>query len=145
MWFKRFRTRNSYSIRRITKVAQRLPKNVLENVRDFLYKALKDNYEYNTDINQNIIANLDEMSIVLEPMTGTTLEKSGEKTVQIRTFGKSKEPVSCVLLCIFSNGRNAAPMLVFKGVSEGTLEKKWNKFPEVAENKVLVLCQKTFG
>ena len=43
LWFKRFRTRNSYSIRRITKVAQRLPKNVLENVREFLYKALKDN------------------------------------------------------------------------------------------------------
>ena len=32
LWFKRFRTRNSYSIRRITKATQRLPKNVLENV-----------------------------------------------------------------------------------------------------------------
>ena len=49
LWFKIFRIRNSYSIRRITKVAQRLPKNVLENVREFLYKALKDNYEYDTD------------------------------------------------------------------------------------------------
>ena len=33
-------------------------------------------------------------------------------------------------------------MLVFKGVPEGSLEKKLNKLPEVAENKVLVLCQK---
>ena len=80
MWFKRFRTRNSYAIRRITKVAQRLPKNVLENVREFLYKAIKDNYEYNTDINSNIIANVDETPVVLEPITGTTLEKIGEKT-----------------------------------------------------------------
>lgn len=141
LWFKRFRTRNSYSIRRITKVAQRLPKNVLENVREFLYNALKDNYEYNTDINANIIANVDETPIVLEPITGTTLEKIGEKTVQIRTFGKSKERVSCIL-CIFANGSKAPPMLVFKGVPEGTLEKKLNKLPEVAENKVLILCQK---
>ena len=36
-------------------------------------------------------------------------------------------------------------MLVFKGFPEGTLEKKLNELPEVAENKVLVLCQKTLG
>jgi len=115
LWFKRFRTRNSYSIRRIIKVAQRLPKNVLENVREFLYKALKDNYEYNTDINANILANVDETPIVMEPITGTTLEKIWEKTVKIKTFGKSKQRVSCIL-CIFANGRKAPPMLVFKGV-----------------------------
>ena len=88
----------------------------MENVREFLYKALKDNYEYNnTDINANILANVDETPIVMEPITGTTLEKIGEKTLHIRTFGKSKQRVSCIL-CIFANGRKAPPMLVFKGV-----------------------------
>ena len=69
MCFKRFRTRNSYSIRRITKVVQRLHKNVLENVREFLYKVLRDIYEYNTDINADILANVDETPIVLELLT----------------------------------------------------------------------------
>ena len=113
LWFKRFRTRHSYAIRRVTKFAQRLPNNVLDNVRDYLYKALKDNYEYNTDINSNIIANIDEIPIVLEPITRTTLEKIGEKSVQFRTFGKSKQCVSCIL-CIFGNDKKASPILVFK-------------------------------
>ena len=51
LWFKKFRTRYSYAIRKVTKVAQSLPKNVLENLRDYLYTELKDNYEYNTDVN----------------------------------------------------------------------------------------------
>ena len=140
LWFKKFRTRYSYSIRKVTKIAQSLPKNVLENLRDYLYTALKDNYEYNTDVNSNILANVDETPLVLESLTGTTLEKIGEKTVKIRSSGQSKQRVSCIL-CIFANGQKAPPMLVFKGVPEGTLENKLKKLPDVINKKIFVLCQ----
>ena len=76
----------------------------------------------------------------MEPITGTTLEKIGEKTVKIRAFGKSKQRVSCIL-CIFAIGQKAPPMLVFKGVPRGTLEKKLKKLPDVINKKVFALCQ----
>jgi len=76
-------------------------------------------------VNSNILANVDETPIVLEPISGITLEKIGEKTVQIRTFGKSNQRVSWIQ-CIFANGKKAPPMLVFKGIPKGALEKKLN-------------------
>ena len=91
-------------------------------------------------LNPNIVANVDETPIVFEPITGTTIEKKGQKTITIHTFGKSKERVSCIL-CIFGNGMKAAPMLVFKGVPENLLENKLNKIKVVLEKKIYVTCQ----
>lgn len=60
LWFMRFRLLYSYSIRILTKIAQTLPKNFLENIKSYLSK---DNYSFNNGINSNIIANLDETQI----------------------------------------------------------------------------------
>ena len=69
-----------------------------------------------------------------------TLEKIGEETIKIRTFGKTKQRITCVL-CILANGMKLPPMLVFKGVPEGTLEHRLNKLKLVIENKMYVVCQ----
>ena len=58
-WFKKFRERNFYSIRKVTKIAQTLPKNFLEKIRDYILNAQKDVYYYNTEIDTEIIANVD--------------------------------------------------------------------------------------
>ena len=102
-WFKRFRIGHSYYIRKVTKITQSLPKYFLENLRAFLYQSIKDSLDLITELNSNLIGNVDETPICLEPITNTTLEKIGEKTIKIRTFGKSKQRISC-LLCILGNG-----------------------------------------
>ena len=95
----------------------------MEDLRNYIYQAIKDNIEFNLDNKSIIIWNVDETPISLEPITITTLEKIGEKTIKIRTFGKSKQRISCIL-CILSNGERLPPMLVFKGVPDGTLENR---------------------
>lgn len=127
-YFKRFREKHSHSIRKVTKISQNLPKNYLENLRNYLYDVTKNMIEKETYFKTHILANVDETPLVLEPIWGITLENNGAKTIKKRTFGKSKERISCIL-CIFPNGKKAPPMLLFKGVPESTLEKKLNKLP----------------
>ena len=141
IWFKRFRKRYSYSIRKITKIAQNMPKYFMEDLRNYIYQAIKDNIEFNLDNKSIIIGNVDETPISLEPITNTILEKIGEKTIKIRTFGKSKQRISCIL-CILSNGERLPPMLVFKGVPDGTLENRLKKITDVKNNKIFISCQK---
>ena len=113
----------------------------MEDLRNYIYQAIKDNIEFNLDNKSIIIGNVDETPISLEPITNTTLEKIGEKTIKIRTFGKSKQRISCIL-CILSNGERLPPMLVFKGVPDGTLENRLKKIPDVKNNKIFISCQK---
>ena len=90
--------------------------------------------------NGNLIANVDETPLTLEPITTTTLEKLGSTTVKIHSFGASKQRISC-LLCIYANGVKEVPTLVFKGVKDGTLEKRLNKHSEVLKGKIKIKCQ----
>ena len=59
----------------------------MENIHEYLFKAIKDNIERKIYLNPNIVANVDETPIVLEPITGLTIEKKGQKTITIHTFG----------------------------------------------------------
>lgn len=135
--FKRFREKYSYSIRKVSKISHNLLQNYLENLRNYLYDVIKDMIEKETYVNTHRLANLDETPLVLEPISGTTLEKIGADNVKIRTFGKTKERISFILH-IFANGKKAPPILVFKGEAESTLEKK---LPEVKNKQVYVVCQ----
>ena len=83
---------------------------------------------------------VDETPQVLEPITTTTLEKIGATTVIIHTFSYSIHIISC-LRFIFSNGLKGAPTLLFKGVKDGKLEKRLNKYPELIKGKVNIKCQ----
>ena len=106
---------------------------------------MKDVYESNTDVNTQLIGNVDETPICLEPITTATLEKIGEKTIKIRTFGKTKQRITCVL-CILANGMRLPPMLVFKGVPARTLEHRLNNLKLVIEKKYICsLPKKSMG
>ena len=112
----------------------------MENICKYIYNAVKDCIEKETYLNLNIVINVDEIPIVLEPFKGFTIEKNGQKTIKIHTFGKTKERISCIL-CIFGYVMKAPPMLVFKGVPENHLEKNLNKLKVVLEKKIYVTCQ----
>ena len=139
-WFKRFREKYSFPIRKIYKTTQSLPKNFLDNMRNYLFTAIKDMVELNTDVNASFLANVSEIPIILDPVTETRQEKVVESVVKIRVFGKSKQRLSC-FLCIYADGHRAPPMLVFKGILDDNFEKRLNKIKVVKENKVFVVCQ----
>ena len=127
-------------MRKVTKISQTLPKNYLDEIRTFLFNAIKDMIEYDTETSSNIIANVDETAIFLEPITTTTLEKIGLTTVKIHSFGRHKQRISC-LLCILGKGYKLVPTLVFKGVKDGTLEKRLKNYPEVKKGNTNIKCQ----
>ena len=87
-WFKRFREKYSFPIRKIYKTTQSLPKNFLDNMRNYLFTAIKDMVEFNTDVNASFLANVSEIPIILDPVTETRQEKVVESVVKIRIFGK---------------------------------------------------------
>ena len=94
--------------------------------------------EYDTETNSNIIANIDKTPIVLEPITTTTLEKIGSTTVKIHSFFRHKQRISC-LLWILGNDYKLVPTLVFKGVKDGTLEKRLKNHPDVKKKEISIL------
>jgi len=100
-WFKQFREKNSFSIRKANKLSQSLTKNYMKNIHKYIYNAVKDIMEKEIYFNSNIVANINETPIVLEPITGFTIEKKGQKTIIIHIFGKSKERISCILRVIW--------------------------------------------
>ena len=59
MLFKIFRKRYSYSLRKITKIAQNTPKYFMEDLRNFIYQTIKENIEFNLENKSIIIGNVE--------------------------------------------------------------------------------------
>ena len=138
-WFKRFRERYSFPIAKVNKANQSMPKYFEENLRNFLFSNIKDMFEHYYDKNL-LFANVDEVPIILDPVSETNFVKVGDSNVKVRNFGKSKIRISC-FLCIFSNGKKIPPMLVIKGAKEVSWERRLLLIPEILNKKILVFFQ----
>ena len=98
-WCYRFLTRIGYSIRDITHQAGELKKNSKElalNFFNYIYKLRKEIF---VNDKLELIGNVDETAIYYENIYNTTINKIGEKSVIVRTFGKDKLRITAVL-CI---------------------------------------------
>ena len=60
-------------------------------------------------------------------------KKKGEKNIIITTKGSKKKHITC-LLAITANGKKLKPLLIFKGLDNGLIEKKLNSI-KVVKNK----------
>lgn len=107
----------------ITKYAQTLYKNDIENIREYIYIWIKDNLDKNIYLHPNIITNVDETPITLQPITVTTLDKKEVKLLKFIILEKLKREFPIFFLHIFGNDLKAPPMLAFKGVPENLLDK----------------------
>lgn len=58
----------------------------MDEIRLYLYENIKDMINIDIEKNSNLIANVDETPLALEPITTTTLEKIASTTVKIHTF-----------------------------------------------------------
>ena len=83
---------------------------------------------------------MDESAIYYENIYPTTIAKIGEKNVNVRTFGKDKMRIS-VVLTILADGSKLPPLLIFKGKSHGSKEKKLQKNSNLLNGLILVKCQ----
>ena len=70
----------------------------------------------------------------------TTIDKIGNKTSKVKTFGSDKERIS-VLLGILAECRKLPPLIIFRGKPNGTIEKNLKKNRLVMDKKIFIVCQ----
>lgn len=111
-WLCRFPKRNGLSLRRKTSVAQQDLERMVAKLVSYIIQVrqlqIKHNYAP-----CNIIA-MDETPVWCDMISETTVDKSGIKTVTLKTTGQEKSRVS-VVLAAKADGTKLKPMVVFKG------------------------------
>lgn len=65
---------------------------------------------------------MDEYAIYYQNIYPTTIAHIGEKSVDIRSFGKDKMRIT-VVLTILADGTKLPPLLIFRGKNNGLKEK----------------------
>jgi len=111
-WFNLLLKRHGFSLRRRTKIGQKLPQAVQAKVTDF-HNFIK-NVRTENNIDPSCIINLDETPIFFDMVGTMTVDYRGAKTVHMRTTGNDKNRFTCVL-AILADGTKLPPMVIFKG------------------------------
>ena len=110
-WCTRFMQRHDLVIRLKTKISQKLPDQLREELNDFQSFVYRQRTENSFDL--ACIANMDETPMQSDMPSSRTIESKGAKTVQIRTTGNEKNGFTLVLTCM-ADGTKLKPMLIFK-------------------------------
>ena len=137
LWCTRFLRRMGFSIRKIGHYAQKTKDNVVDFIKEFILYKNKIILEYNLENNEECIGNADETPILLEPVDNKTVDIIGNKDINMITFGKDKERVS-VMLTVLGNGEKLPPMIIFKGVENGTRYKSLLKNKYVKSKEIYI-------
>ena len=110
-WCTRFLRRNNYSLRRPTKIAQKLGKDYANKLTKFQRFVIKKRQQNNYQL--QCIGNMDETPVYMDMLPHSTYNKKGEKTVLIKSTGHEKSRFTTVL-AVMADGTKLPPMLIFK-------------------------------
>ena len=140
MWCYRFLKRNSYGIRSITHIGQKIKESCKQEYADFLTNLYRLRFHIGDIEGYPNIFNMDETSICFEMIAHTNVEKIGEKSLNIRSFGSDRNRIT-VILCIGANGYKAPPLLIFKGKKGAKKELKLQKNFHIQNRRIYVQCK----
>lgn len=113
-WLELFMKRHSMSLRRRTTVSQRLPSDLLPfKVTAFIVntRRLRILKQYPL----SLMGNMDETPLWMDMPGETTVTRTGDRSVPIRTTGHDKVRFT-VVLSAMADGKKLRPYVVFKGV-----------------------------
>jgi len=96
-WVNCFMKRFDLSLRRRTKISQKLPEDTEEKLEEFRRFVIRLRTQYNFDLNS--IFNMDETPVWFDMAGNMTINNKGDKTVHIRTTGNDKNHFTVVLTC----------------------------------------------
>jgi hypothetical protein len=100
-WITAFMKRFDLSLRRKTKISQKLPKDTNAKLEEFRRFIIRLRTQYNFDLNS--IFNMDETPVWFDMAGNMTINNKGDKTVHIRTTGNDKNHFTVVLTCSAGN------------------------------------------
>ncbi|GBB86780.1 hypothetical protein RclHR1_01320015 [Rhizophagus clarus] len=107
-----FMKRFDLSLRRRTKISQKLTENIDEKLENFKCFIIRLKLQYNFDLNS--IYNMDKTPIWFDMAGNMTINNKGDKTVHICTTGNDKNWFTVVLTCS-ADGSKYPPICIFKG------------------------------
>ena len=81
---------------------------------------------------------MDKAPCWMEMKINKTVAKIGEKEISVKTFNMDQLRL-LVVLCIIANGGKLPPIIVFKGKSNPTLEKRLQNFVKQKNYNVKIL------
>ena len=110
-WCTRFLRRNDFVLRQKTKIAQKLPKRLVEKVTQSHSFVIKMRKRKNYDI--ACIGNMDETPVWFDMPSSRTISEKGKETVFIKTTGHEKTRFTVVFSCM-ADGTPLKPMVIFK-------------------------------
>ncbi|GBC16278.1 pogo transposable element with KRAB domain [Rhizophagus irregularis DAOM 181602=DAOM 197198] len=111
-WIQSFMKRFDLSLRRRTKISQKLPEDIDAKLEEFRRYIIRLRTLYNFDLNS--IYNMDETPVWFNMAGNMTINNKGDKTVHIRTTGNDKNRFTVVLTCS-ADGSKYPPICIFKG------------------------------
>ncbi|GES91510.1 pogo transposable element with KRAB domain [Rhizophagus clarus] len=109
-WIQSFMKRFDLSLRRRTKISQKLPEDTDEKLENFKHFIIRLRSQYNFDLNS--IYNMDETPIWFDMAGNMTINNKGDKTVHIHTTDGSKYSA----ICIFKGKQLPRGEVIPKGV-----------------------------
>ena len=124
----------------MTHIGQNLKLNAKQQYYDFYKKLYNLRNQIGDYDNYQNLFNMDETPIWFEMVSKTTVEKIGEKSVNVTTFGSERSRIS-LILSICANGQKLPPLVVFKGKKNGNIEKRLRKYVLNKKEKIFVACQ----
>ena len=132
--------RNSYGISSITHIGQKIKESYKQEYADFFTNLYRRRFHIGDIDSYPNIFNMDETPICFEIIAHTTVEKIGEKSVNVRNFGIGRNRIT-VILCIGANWYKASPLLIFKGKKGAKKELELQKNFHVQNRRIYVQCQ----
>ena len=103
--------RNKLVMRQKTKIAQKLPDDLDDKVVNFHTYVINLRKKHGYELSQ--IINMDETPMFFDMPGNRTVNKSGERTVFVKTTGHVKQHFTVVLACC-ADGNKLKPLVIFK-------------------------------
>ena len=122
-WVYRFLGRNGLSIRRPTRVGQKLSHH-LQEVQDDMTQSVRTRLAEGGSLHgldlRNFV-NMDQTAVWFEMKSATTVDTVGARTVSVRDSGSNSKRCT-VCLAVAADGTKLPPFVIFKGKTKFTLQ-----------------------
>ena len=112
-WYQNWKRRHSMSFRAKTTLAQRLPEDMEEKIRQFHRFVIAARQRAGYPLSR--IYNMDETPMRFQLPSTRSLEFTGSRTVPVKTCGAEKRSFT-VTLAVAVDGTKLPPKVIFKGV-----------------------------
>ena len=116
-WVYRFLGRNGLSIRRPTRIGQKLSGH-LQEVQDDMAQSIRNRLAEGGSLHgldlRNFV-NMDQTAVWFEMKSSTTVDLTGARTVSIRDSGSNTKRCT-VCLAVAADGTKLPPFVIFKGM-----------------------------